>query len=115
MEIHLLQRIALTVFLFACVVLAGAQAPSSAGKPLPPGPMQPKIKAACTQCHNAGRITEQHLTRKQWSGELDKMDGLGAVIPEGERDQFLNYLSKNFGSETGQSKSPSKKPASGAN
>jgi len=43
--------------------------------------MQAKIKAACTQCHNAGRITEQQLTRQQWSAELKKMEGLGAVIP----------------------------------
>src|ERR1022692_1991508 len=78
-------RIALTVLLFGCVAVAGAQAPSAPGKPLPPGPMQPKIKAACTQCHNASRITEQHLTRKQWSGELEKMDGLGAVIPDADR------------------------------
>ena len=77
--------------------------------------MQPKIKAACTQCHNASRITEQHLTRKQWSGELEKMDGLGAVIPDADREQFLNYLSKNFGPETGGTKQASKKSASPAN
>jgi hypothetical protein len=108
-------RIALTVLLFGCVALAGAQAPTAPGKPLPPGPMQPKIKAACTQCHNASRITEQHLTRKQWSGELEKMDGLGAVIPEADREQFLSYLSKNFGPETGGTKPASKKSASPAN
>jgi hypothetical protein len=66
--------------------------------------MQAKIKVTCTQCHNARRITEQHLSRKQWSGELEKMDGLGAVIPDGEREQFLNYLTKNFGPEKGGTK-----------
>lgn len=115
MEIPLLQRITLTFLLLACVVVAGAQAPSAPGNPLPPGPMQAKIKAACTQCHNASRITEQHLTRKQWSGELEKMDGLGAVIPDGEREQFLNYLTKHFGPENGQSKSAPKKSTSGTN
>ena len=76
-----------------------AQAPSAAGKPLPPGPMQAKVKAACTSCHNASRITEQHLTRQRWSDELEKMEGLGAVIPDGDRNAILNYLSKNFGPE----------------
>jgi hypothetical protein len=68
-------------------------------KPLPPGPMQAKVKATCTQCHNASRITEQHLTRQEWSAELEKMTGLGADIADTDRPAFLNYLSKNFGPE----------------
>jgi hypothetical protein len=60
-------------------------------------PCKPKIKAACTQCHNTGRITEQHLTRQQWSDELEKMEGLGAVIPDADRNALLNYLTRNFG------------------
>jgi hypothetical protein len=59
--------------------------------------MQAKVKAACTSCHNTSRITEHHMTRKQWSDELDKMEGLGAVIPDADRTAFLNYLTKNFG------------------
>jgi hypothetical protein len=74
--------------------VAGAQT-----KPLPPGPMQAKVKAACTQCHNAARITEQHLTRQEWSTELEKMTGLGADIADSDRPALLNYLSKNFGPE----------------
>jgi hypothetical protein len=93
----LLQRVFVAAFLFASIHLVRAQAPSAPGKPLPPGPMQAKIKAACTQCHNASRISEQHLTRQQWSGELDKMEGLGAVIPESDRSAMLAYLTRNFG------------------
>jgi competence protein ComEA len=61
--------------------------------------MQAKVKAACTQCHNASRITEQHKTRQEWSAQLDKMAGLGAEIADSDRAAFLNYLSKNFGLE----------------
>jgi competence protein ComEA len=107
-------RISPAIVLLASSILASAQAPSAPGKPLPPGPMQPKIKAACTQCHNVGRITEQHLTREQWSGELEKMEGLGAAIPEADRNAILNYLTRNFGPEKGASK-PAKKSASAAN
>jgi len=71
--------------------------------------MQAKVKAACTQCHNAGRITEQHKTRMQWSDELDKMTGLGAVIPDADRAGILSYLAKNFGLEKGGAKSAPKK------
>lgn len=59
--------------------------------------MQAKIKAACTQCHNASRITDQHRTRKEWSDQLDKMVGLGAEVPDAERAAFLDYLTRNFG------------------
>jgi hypothetical protein len=111
----LLQRLAILAILFAFISTASAQPPSPPGKPLPPGPMQAKIKAACTQCHNTSRITEQHLTRMQWSDQLDKMEGLGAVIPEEDRAGFLAYLTKNFGPTKGGGKTAVKKPTSGAN
>ena len=59
--------------------------------------MQAKVKAACTQCHNTTRITEQHLSRQQWSDQMEKMEGLGAVIADADRNAMLNYLTKNFG------------------
>ncbi len=108
------ERILTAIVLFASISLASAQAPSAPGKPLPPGPMQAKVKAGCTQCHNTSRITEQHLTRPQWSDELDKMEGLGAVIPDADRDSILNYLAKNFGPEKG-AKSAVKKSGSATN
>ena len=80
--------------------------------------MQPKVKAACTSCHNTSRITQQHMTRQQWSDQLEKMEGLGAVIPDSDRSAFLNYLTKNFGPEKGAAsdaaKSTAKKSGSAA-
>jgi competence protein ComEA len=111
----LFQRILPAVFLLASVSLASAQAPSAPGKPLPPGPMQAKIKATCTQCHATDRITEQHLTRQQWSEELDKMENLGAVIPDSDRNALLNYLTKNFGPGKGGGKTAVKKSGSATN
>jgi hypothetical protein len=61
--------------------------------------MQAKVKAACTQCHAASRITSQHKTRQGWSDQLDKMVGLGAEVSDADRLGFLNYLTKNFGPE----------------
>jgi hypothetical protein len=108
----LFKRVFPLIFLFTSIVLASAQAPSVPGKPLPPGPMRAKIKAACTQCHNSGRITDQHLTRQQWSGELEKMEGLGAVIADSDRTAFLNYLTANFGPQKGAPKAAAKKSGS---
>jgi quinoprotein glucose dehydrogenase len=59
--------------------------------------MQAKVKAACTQCHTAAKITIQHRTRDEWDKQLDKMIGLGAVVPDDDRKGILNYLTKNFG------------------
>jgi hypothetical protein len=87
----------------SCITLAGAQT-----KPLPPGPVQAKVKATCTQCHNAARITEQHLTREEWSTELDKMVNMGADVQDADRAAFLSYLSKNFGPEKVSKSSPKK-------
>jgi hypothetical protein len=99
----------LAVVSIVSVLLAAAQAPSAPGKPLPPGAMQAKVKAACTQCHNASRITEQHMSRAEWSKQLEKMEGLGAVIPDADRTAILNYLTRNFGPQKGNSKAAAKK------
>jgi hypothetical protein len=88
-------RLALALALFASIAVA--QAPSAPGKPLPPGPMEAKVKAGCTQCHNTSRITESHFSRSQWSDELDKMVALGAVVPDADRKALLDYLTTNFG------------------
>ena len=96
----------LAVVFFASALFAAAQAPS---KPLPPGPMQAKVKAACTQCHNASRITEQHMSRAEWSQQLEKMEGLGAVISDVDRPAMINYLTRNFGPQKGGGRAAPKK------
>jgi hypothetical protein len=76
--------------------------------------MQAKVKAACTSCHNTGRITEQHLTRRQWVDQLSKMEGLGAVISDSDRKAILDYLTKNFGPDRNAAKTAPKKSGSPA-
>jgi hypothetical protein len=73
--------------------------------------MQAKVKAACTQCHNATRITEQHMSRQQWSDQLEKMEGLGAVISDTDRNAILSYLTKNYGPGKGATAKSGEKPA----
>jgi len=101
----LLQRACVVVFLLSASGVSAAQS-----KGLPAGPMQAKVKAACTQCHSASKITSQHKTRKEWDAQLDKMIGLGAEVPDSERAAFLNYLTKNFGPE-GSKAAPKKNTA----
>jgi len=57
------------------------------------------------------------MTRKKWSDELDKMEGLGAVVSDADRDALLTYLTKNFGPGKGAAKDaakPAKKSGSAA-
>jgi hypothetical protein len=95
------ERILLGCLLLAFTPFAVGQAPEAPAKPLPPGPMQAKVKAACTQCHNTSRITDHHFSRAQWSDELDKMAALGASVPDSQRKELLDYLVKNFGPQKG--------------
>ena len=66
--------------------------------------MQAKVKAACAQCHDAGRITEQHMTRDEWAKELEKMEGLGAVIPDEDRERILIIWRRILGRKKGTAK-----------
>lgn len=66
--------------------------------------MQAKVKAACTSCHNTARITEQHMSREEWTAQLEKMEGLGAVIGDEDREGILLYLTENFGPANSQAK-----------
>ena len=63
---------------------------------LPPGPIQSKVQTACAECHDAGIIRQQRLSKKAWSKEVDKMIKWGAVVDPKDRDAFIDYLSLNF-------------------
>jgi hypothetical protein len=63
---------------------------------LPPGPLEPKVKAACLGCHDSGIIVQQRLGKAAWTKEVDKMTKWGAVVDPGDRDAFIEYLSANF-------------------
>lgn len=63
---------------------------------LPPGPVQAKVKTACTECHDSRIIVQQRLGTNVWSKEVDKMVKWGAVVDPTDRDAFINYLSINF-------------------
>ena len=82
--------------LIASVLVAGlalwAQAPD-----LPPGPIQAKARTACTECHDAGIIVQQRLSRGSWTKEVDKMTRWGATVAPEDREAFIDYFAGNFG------------------
>ena len=80
-----------------CLLVALACSAPLGAADFPPGPMQEKVKAACTSCHAATQVTKQHKTKAEWSKVLDKMIGYGAEIPAKDREPMLKYLTSNFG------------------
>ncbi len=89
----------------ACAILWLAPlficAPSLQGQSagVPPGPLEAKVRTACTECHEARIIVQQRLSKKGWTKEVDKMIKWGAVVDPADRDAFIDYLSLNFPSE----------------
>jgi len=63
---------------------------------LPPGAAQPKVRTACTECHDASIVVQQRLSKAAWTKEVDKMIKWGALVDAADRDSFIDYLSSNF-------------------
>ena len=82
---------ATAVMLFAGLSRLQAQSPD-----LPAGPVQAKVRTACTECHDSYIIRQQRLSGKAWAKEVDKMIKWGAVVDSGDRNAFIDYLSISF-------------------
>jgi hypothetical protein len=63
---------------------------------LPAGPVQAKVRTACTECHDSRIIVQQRLSKRAWSKEVDKMIKWGAVVDPEDRNTVIDYLSTNF-------------------
>ena len=63
----------------------------------PPGPMKAVADQACLHCHSADMVRQQRLNEKQWTAEITKMVGWGAVVPEKDKDALIAYLLEHFG------------------
>ncbi len=96
------------VLLAAGAALVGQSPPAPKGTPtlpavgtelgeLPAGAMKPVADQACLHCHSADMIRQQRLNEKQWTAEVTKMAGWGAVVPEDQRAALVAYLVEHFG------------------
>ncbi|HWZ85987.1 MAG TPA: cytochrome c [Thermoanaerobaculia bacterium] len=63
----------------------------------PAGALKPLAEQACFHCHSADMVKQQRLTEKQWTAEITKMVGWGAVVPEDQRAALIAYLFEHFG------------------
>jgi hypothetical protein len=81
----------LVILLASAIPLLWAQGPD-----LPSAPVQEKVTNACTECHDARIVMQQRLSKEAWTKEVDKMIKWGALVQTGDREAFIDYLSKNF-------------------
>ncbi len=81
------------------LVFAGALVLAATAPELPPGPMQQKATAACTECHDSGIIVQQRLDKAAWTKEVDKMVKWGAVVSAEDRQPLIDYFAANFGTD----------------
>lgn len=89
----------------AAVRLSGSPAPEPNPLPLvgtqlgefPAGPMKAVADQACLRCHSADMVRQQRLTEKQWTAEVTKMAGWGAVVPEDQKAGLIAYFVEHFG------------------
>ena len=79
------------------VQAAGQQA---AGQ-LPPGPGRDTTVSTCSKCHSLANVTSQRNDRDGWNAVITKMVGYGATASDEDLAQILDYLTKNYGKQTG--------------
>jgi quinoprotein glucose dehydrogenase len=94
--------------LLGAVLVLGQSGPEAGREPplpalgtelgeLPAGPMKPLADQACLHCHSADMVWQQRLNEKQWTAEVNKMVGWGAVVPEDQKAALVAYLVEHFG------------------
>lgn len=95
-EVHRGIGLIFSVAVLAALLSSGASWAASPNEQLPAGPMQEKVTAACTSCHEARIIVQQRLSKAAWVKEVDKMTKWGAEVDPKDRDALIDYLSANF-------------------
>ena len=81
------------LYLFACPLLALAQAPD-----MPEGNGREIIQRTCTKCHDAFHYATVFATRPTWEKTIDTMIQRGANLPDAAaRDTVINYFARFFG------------------
>jgi mono/diheme cytochrome c family protein len=71
------------------------QSPKGPGS-LPEGAGLEVVKESCLSCHGGEPITQQRLSRVQWTAEVDKMIRWGAEVPAEKKDAMIAYLAEHF-------------------
>ncbi|MBZ5726864.1 MAG: helix-hairpin-helix domain-containing protein [Acidobacteriia bacterium] len=86
--------------LAAAGALAWAGGSGDEVKLLPAGPGRDAVAKVCLKCHGATNFRQIRLGRDDWSDRVAEMVVLGAQGTQEELDAVLDYLERNFGTES---------------
>lgn len=68
------------------------------GVELPAGPHRDLVYGKCRTCHDLQYVKDSKgITKMQWRGVLETMEGLGLEVSDGQRKQILAYLGTYMG------------------
>jgi mono/diheme cytochrome c family protein len=81
----------------ALIALASSGVRAQQTNPFPDGPGREIVAQACTQCHQAGPITQLRMNERGWRRMIYNMVLRGAQIGPGEIDAAAAYLVAHYG------------------
>ena len=90
----------MTVRFSVLLVLLCIQVPVFAQSTLPEGEGRDIVEDVCNTCHGLNNITDSRRSKAQWQRVVSQMLIMGAPLADYEVDTVVDYLAKNFGSET---------------
>jgi competence protein ComEA len=73
---------------------------------LPDGPGKDVFQAVCSECHEPARAADKQWTRAQWKDKVLEMLQESPDVSEMEREQIVEYLSRNFAKKVNVNKAP---------
>src|SRR6266568_3100121 len=83
-----------------CLNFGGA----AVAQELPAGKAKPLVQRACAACHELIIGSKQRMDRERWTALVEDMVERGAKLSDEEVTEVVDYLSVNFGPNTGASK-----------
>jgi competence protein ComEA len=81
------------LFIGMCVPAAA----QSNEQQLPAGAAKEKMLKLCVGCHELDLVVARRHTREEWEGVMEDMIARGTKGSDEDREQVIEYLSKNFG------------------
>ena len=58
------------------------------------------FETSCTSCHGADLVSDQRMTRDEWTGVVQRMMAIGAQVSEADFPQLVDYLAKTYPAPT---------------
>ncbi|HEY3741634.1 MAG TPA: molybdopterin-dependent oxidoreductase [Bryobacteraceae bacterium] len=58
--------------------------------------LPPHVRSNCIGCHQEDVITQQRLSKAQWTKEVEKMGAWGSKYKASEKEAIVDYLAKEF-------------------